>query len=484
MTKIITTREEHEMQTIDFSDVRTYEFLNWNNEIEKAKKLNELMIEAEKAKQKVLFNNMVKAIKAEMRKAMKKTIKVSEGEINYECSKKGTPFKIWENLELLYKTKGIHLEYNELKKEIRSNVKWYVYRDFMTMMNSDCVRTGLNLNSNQLWDFTSFIANQNAYNPVEQYLKRAHEKYKNTPGANELDRLIKTITFAEHYTLEDIKFNEKIIKMWIMTGVKMGLNKGHFNAEFTLVFKGKQGLGKTRWFRALMPREFLFEFFKDGVQLDLSKKDDIIQATSYWLCELGELGGTMRKSDRDALKAWLTSTQDEYRTPYDRKAEKYPRRTFFACTVNDDEFLRDDTGNRRFIVIDVAALNHTHDIDVDLLWGQIMDMYLNGGVTYLDQSEIQINDERNRGYLVKSDEQLIIEDIIPLNQPEEKWGYITSTALCNYLDEKHGKKLLPKKVGKALGTMGFEQYHIRINKEKNKSRYYKMPFIEGYSVPF
>lgn len=470
------------MQQIDFSDIRTYEFLNWNNEIEKVKKLNELMVEAEKAKQKVLFNNMVKAIKAEMRKAMKKTVKVSEGEINYECNKKGTPFKIWENLDLLYKTKGIHLEYNELKKEVKSNVKWYVYRDFMTMMNSDCVRTGLNLTSNQLWDFTSFIANQNAYNPVEQYLNRAYEKYKNTPGANELERLIKTITFADHYTLEDIRFNEKIIKMWLMTGVKMGLNKGHFNAEFTLVFKGPQGLGKTRWFRALIPKEFLFEFFKDGVQLDLSKKDDIIQATSYWLCELGELGGTMRKSDRDALKAWLTSTQDEYRTPYDRKAEKYPRRTFFACTVNDDEFLRDDTGNRRFIVIDVEGLNHTHDIDVDLLWGQIMDMYLNGGVTYLDQSEIQLNDERNRGYLVKSDEQLIIEDIIPLNQPEEKWGYITSTALCNYLDEKHGKKLSPKKVGKALTGMGFEKCNT--TKGNVKGRYYKMPFIEGYSIPF
>ena len=113
-----------------------------------------------------------------------------------------------------------------------------------------------------------------------------------------------------------------------------------------------------------------------------------------------------------------------------------------------------------------------------------MDMYLNGGVTYLDQSEIKLNDERNRGYLVKSDEQLIIEDILPLDQPKDKWGYITSTALCNYLDEKHGKKLLPKKVGKALSTMGFEQYHIRINKEKNKGRYYKMPFIEGYSIPF
>lgn len=428
------------------------------------------------------FNDL--QIHAELKKTTHKTPIISEHEISYECNKKGTPYRIWENLNLLYKTKGVQLEYNELKKEIKSNMKWYVYRDFMTMVNSDCVRTGLNLNINQLWDFTSFIANQNAYNPVAEYLNKAYAKYKNTPHANELDNLMDTITFSNHYTYEDILFNKKVIKMWLMTGVKMGLNEGNLNAEFTLVFKGKQGLGKTRWFRALMPKAHLFDFFKDGVQLDLSKKDDIIQATSYWLCELGELGGTMRKSDRDALKAWLTSTQDEYRTPYDRKAEKYPRRTFFACTVNDGEFLRDDTGNRRFIVIDIEHLNHTHAIDVDLLWGQIMDMYLSGGVTYLNQEEIKLNDERNKGYMVKTDEQLIIEDIIPLNQPEEKWGYITSTSLCNYLEQEHGKKLSPKKVGKALSVMGFEQHHIRMKKEKNKGRYYKMPFVKGYSLPF
>ncbi len=407
---------------------------------------------------------------------------LSKSDINYECNDKGTPYRIWENLALLYEKKGIELQYNELKKEITSNVKWYVYSDFMTIINSDCSRTGLNLSRDNLWNFTSFIANKNAYNPVKEYLERAHKKFKATKGANELDRLLKTITYADHYTFEDILFNERIIKMWLMTGVKMGLNKGKFNAEFTLVFKGKQGLGKTRWFRALMPKELLEEFFKDGVQLDLTNKDSIIQTTSYWLCELGELGGTMRKSDRDALKAWLTSPLDEYRTPYDRKAEKYPRRTFFACTVNDDEFLRDDTGNRRFIVIDVVGLNHTHDIDVELLWGQIMDMYLKGGITHLNQEEISLNNDRNKEYIVKSDEQLIIEDIIPLDQPKEEWGYITSTALCNYLEEEHGKRLSPKKVGKALNGMGFEQHNT--SKGRQKGRFYKMPFIKGYSIPF
>ena len=403
-------------------------------------------------------------------------------QINYECNPKGTPYRIWENLQKLYQYKGIELKYNELKKQIEGNKEWYVYEDFLTEVNSECRRTGLTLSKDDLWGFTAFIANRNAYNPVKEYLEKAHRKYKRTKGANELKRLLETITYADYYTADDILFNERMLIKWLISGVKMGMNEGKFNAEFTLVFKGKQGLGKTRWFRALIPQEYLTDFFKDGVQLDLGKKDDIIQATSYWLCELGELGGTMRKSDRDALKAWLTSTHDEFRTPYSRKAEKYPRRTFFACTVNDDEFLRDDTGNRRFIVIDVEALNHTHHIDIDLLWGQLMEMYLQGAVTHLDQEEIKLNNDRNKLYLVKSDEQLILEDILPLNQSEEKWGYITSTALCNYLDEKHGKKLSPKKVGKALTSMGFEKCNT--TKGNVKGRYYKMPFIEGYSIPF
>lgn len=406
------------------------------------------------------------------------------GQINYECNQKGTPYRIWENLQKLYQFKGIELKYNELKKQIEGNKEWYIYEDFLTEVNSECRRSGLTLSKDDLWGFTSFIANRNAYNPVKRYLKSAHEKYKSTKGSNELNKLLKTITYAAYYTAEDILFNERMLIKWLISGVKMGMNDGQFNAEFTLVFKGKQGLGKTRWFRALIPQEYLTDFFKDGLQLDLGKKDDIIQATSYWLCELGELGGTMRKSDRDALKAWLTSTHDEFRTPYSRKAEKYPRRTFFACTVNDDEFLRDDTGNRRFIVVDIASLNHTHTIDVDLLWGELVELYLNDSETHLTQEEIEQNNNRNKMYLVKTDEQLILEDILPLNQDEEKWGYITSTALCNYLEEKHGKKLSPKKVGKALTSLGFEQQHVRLKNEKNKGRYYKLPFIEGYSIPF
>ena len=463
-----------DLSKIDFNEDRSYGFLKVEDQKEKNKKYKLLLKEAISRGEEKLFKKKVQELKGE-----------DEPHNMYELSPKGTPLKIWENLKVLYDNKGIELKYNELKRSIESNREWYIYEDFLTQINSDCRRTGLLLSKDDLWGFTSCIANMNAYNPIRQYLEYAHHKYKNTTHkSSELGKLLKTITYAKHCTKKDIAFNEAMILMWLLSGAKMGLNNGDFNSEFALVLKGPQGLGKTRWVRSLMPKKYLTTFFKDGVQLDLSKKDDIIQSTSYWLCELGELGGTMKKSDRDALKAWLTSTHDEFRTPYSRKAEKYPRRTFFACTVNDDQFLRDDTGSRRFVVLEVEKLDHNHTIDIDLMWGEIMELLQHKARTYMSSEEIKFNNMRNKTYMVKSDEQLLIEEYLPLNQPEEQWGYITSAALCNYMLEEHQKLLKPVKVGKALSAMGYEQEQLRFNGAKNKSRYYKLPFLKGYSIPF
>ena len=142
--------------------------------------------------------------------------------------------------------------------------------------------TGLTLSKDELWGFSACIANKNAYNPIKVYLEQAYEKYKNTkPQTSKVELLNETIAYTKGYTKQDLEFNKKMILMWLLNGVKMGLNEGMDNGEFALVLKGTQGLGKTRWARSLMPKEYFTTFFKDGVQLDLSKKDDIIQATSY-----------------------------------------------------------------------------------------------------------------------------------------------------------------------------------------------------------
>ena len=104
--------------------------------------------------------------------------------------------------------------------------------------------------------------------------------------------------------------------------------------------------------------------------------DSIIQATSNWICELGEIGSTLKK-DMDSVKAMLTKANDEYRLPYGRSTLKFPRMTSFVGTVNDDKFLIDQTGNRRFATVPISDDVHIdyntqiRTFDSLQLWAQV-----------------------------------------------------------------------------------------------------------------
>ena len=154
------------------------------------------------------------------------------------------------------------------------------------------------------------------------------------------------------------KLSREIIKKWLMQAVCGLFNNGKhpFSLDLILVFKGKQGIGKTRFFERLA---MLPQYFGEGVCIDPRNKDSIIQATSNWICELGEIGSTLKK-DMDSVKAMLTKANDEYRLPYGRTTLKFPRMTSFVGTVNDDKFLIDQTGNRRFATVPISD-----DIHID-----------------------------------------------------------------------------------------------------------------------
>jgi putative DNA primase/helicase len=139
------------------------------------------------------------------------------------------------------------------------------------------------------------------------------------------------------------------------------------------------------------------EYFKDGVTLNLHSKDDIMQATSKALVELGELAATFSKSDNDDIKAFLSNKHDEFREPYDRRSEIYKRRTVFCATVNDSIFLRDTTGSRRFFVIKINTIdiNRIQNIPMQLLWGQVYNKFLAKEPYRLLPKEKKMLEERN-----------------------------------------------------------------------------------------
>ena len=115
-----------------------------------------------------------------------------------------------------------------------------------------------------------------------------------------------------------------------------------------LVLTGKQGMFKSSSFEALVGTSWFL-----STKLDLHNKDSFIQLRGKWLVEFGELAA-VRRSDDNVSKGWLSNKVDNYRAPYARRAEDHPRSTVACGTTNEDEFLQDPTGYRRYRPVSVG----------------------------------------------------------------------------------------------------------------------------------
>jgi hypothetical protein len=134
-----------------------------------------------------------------------------------------------------------------------------------------------------------------------------------------------------------------------------------------LVMIGPQGCGKSSAVAILAVRP---EWLMDGLELDADSKTVMELLAGRLIAEIPELAG-MRRGDVEKVKAMLTRTHDRARLAYARLATQQPRTCIFIGTTNLEDFLRDMTGNRRFVPVTVG----TFDLaglarDRDQLWAE------------------------------------------------------------------------------------------------------------------
>jgi len=117
---------------------------------------------------------------------------------------------------------------------------------------------------------------------------------------------------------------------------------------------------------------------------------------SAWIFEFGELAA-MKKAAVEEIKAFITKRSDKYRVAFDRVVSDFPRKCVFFGTTNNYNFLKDDTGNRRFWPVDVDPDKRTKNVFVDLteyeigqIWAEAVHYYKMGEVLKLpDKLEAQ-----------------------------------------------------------------------------------------------
>jgi predicted P-loop ATPase len=109
-----------------------------------------------------------------------------------------------------------------------------------------------------------------------------------------------------------------------------------------LILTGKQGMFKSTSFETLVGAPWFL-----STKLDLSSKDSYIALRGKWLVEFGEMAA-VKRTDDNTSKGWMSNKVDNYRAPYAKRAEDHPRQTVACGSTNEDEFLMDPTGYRRY----------------------------------------------------------------------------------------------------------------------------------------
>lgn len=313
------------------------------------------------------------------------------------CTDKGKPLKHIENLKEIINRTGVTLRYNVIAKEEEIIIPMQSFsmdnqaNAALAWLKSEC--TLFRFPTEHLDGMVTYLSDQNQYNPVAEWILSKH-----WDGVSRMQSLYDTVRAKDEFAFPQNKsLKETLIKRWMMSAVAAAFLPDGVSAAGVLVFQGPQYLGKTKWFKQLVPESL--GLLKDGMLLRPDDKDSVKQICSFWLVELGELDSTFRKADIAALKSFITSKSDVLRRAYARKESHYARRTVFFGSVNPREFLHDTTGNRRYWTIECEELDHSHGIDMQQCWAEAYDMWKKGEGWYLEPDEMEALNSNNEQFM-------------------------------------------------------------------------------------
>lgn len=263
--------------------------------------------------------------------------------------------------------------------------------------------------------------------------------------------------------VDNPKYWKKVFKKWVVSVVAGCTQKGKPNHQM-LVLTGGQGIGKTSFFLKLIPLS-LKEYATSGI-INPTNKDDKILAGECFMILIDELAG-FNQSNLEAMKQLITLSSFKVRRPYASSPEIIDRVASFCGTTNEDQFLIDPTGNRRFLIaqstdIDLKALRK---FPIDKMWAQATALLDDGFKHWFDKKDNLEIEKVNKEFLFRNQEE---EALLSLFEPCERglkdlvnYYEITASAVTRKLADRglvtNASKTV-QKIGQALSKNGFTSF--------------------------
>lgn len=227
---------------------------------------------------------------------------------------------------------------------------------------------------------------------IDDTLSLEFEKHKYHPIINYIESLvwdgIKRIDnlLIDYFGAEDNVYSKAAIRKTLCAAVARVFEPG-VKFDTALILVGDQGTYKSTFVKKL-GRDWFSDTF-----MTVQGKEAFEQIQGAWLIEIAELSG-LKKAEVEVIKHYISKREDSFRPAYGRVVETYKRQCVFFGTTNDKDFLRDPTGNRRFMPIDVRKEFIKKDVTIDLtdneidqIWAEAYELYKNGETLYLSGEE-------------------------------------------------------------------------------------------------
>lgn len=373
-----------------------------------------------------------------------------------DTNDKGKPLSTIENLATICQRLGIIVRYNVISKEEEILIPGAGFsldnrqNASLSWLLSECAKFKMPVD--RVPDYVTYLADQNLYNPVAEWVTSSP-----WDGQDHLAQLIATVKAkgedADHRIMA---MKTAFITRWMISAIAAAFRPNGVSAHGVLVFQGAQYVGKTKWFKSLVPESI--GVLKDGMLLRPDDRDSVMKCVSNWLVELGEIDATFRKSDVAALKSFLTSDRDVLRRAYARKESAFARRTVFFASVNPKNYLHDDTGNRRYWTIECERLDHDHNVNMQQVWAQVYEqLFVPGESWFLTASEMALLNDHNEDFTVIDPIEELITNGLKWSDPRPMWRWRSATEVMVSLGKLNCSKAEVTKGGIVMRRLNGEQ---------------------------
>ena len=306
-------------------------------------------------------------------------------------------------------------------------------------------------------DAIEFVVDKNKFDSAILWLESL-----SWDGQNRLDTFL-----PAYFGAEDSEYTRAVSRyMW--TALAGRVMSPGIKADMMPILVGGQGMGKSTGVAALVPSmDFFFEMDFNRKEEDLAR-----QMRGRLVAEVGELKG-LHSREIEHIKAYITRTHENWVPKFKEFATQFPRRCLIIGTTNKNEFLGDETGERRFLPVVVSTVNLAAIVRDRLqLWAEARERFVTDGVVWADAERLA-RDVHSQHKLIDPWKEDITHWLVSTPEfgeagaeavPHGDRPFTTSELLAGLgIEVKHKNNLQDKRAAAILTGMGYVNKNRRVD---------------------